>query len=122
MSNKELGLSSEVGQELRISFLLDSKFDIVFVFTVLHHVEGWRDALKEINRVLKPKGLLLINEINERSLNWFERYLKVKHPRKAHFTWRTFTQGLYDADFLILRECKFLADLGFFLCINLSRE
>ncbi|MFX1517973.1 MAG: class I SAM-dependent methyltransferase [Promethearchaeota archaeon] len=98
--------------------LPSNKFDVVFVFTVLHHVEGWQDALKEINRVLKPKGLLMINEINHRSLNWFERYLKVIHPRNAHFTWEMFTQGLVAADFLILREYKFLRDLGFFLCIK----
>ena len=98
--------------------LSSKKFDVVFAFTVLHHVEGWQDALKEINRVLKPKGLLLINEINNRSLNWFERYLKVYHPRKAHFTWEMFTQGLDAADFLILKEFKFLKDLGFFLCVK----
>lgn len=98
--------------------LPSKKFDVVFVFTVLHHVEGWQDALKEISRVLKPKGLLMINEINDRSLNWFERYLKVYHPKKAHFTWEMFTQGLHAADFLILQEFKFLKDLGFFLCIK----
>ncbi|MHA2245118.1 MAG: class I SAM-dependent methyltransferase [Candidatus Hodarchaeales archaeon] len=98
--------------------LPSNKFDVVFVFTVLHHVERWQGALKEINRVLKPKGLLLINEINNRSLNWFERYLKVYHPRRAHFSWNMFTQGLNAADFSILREFKFLKDLGFFLCIK----
>ena len=98
--------------------LPSNKFDAVFVFTVLHHVEGWPSALKEINRVLKTKGLLMINEINNRSLNWFERYLKVYHPKKAYFTWEMFTQGLYAADFVILREFKFLKDLGFFLCIK----
>ncbi len=98
--------------------LPSKKFDIVFVFTVLHHVEGWRDGLKEINRVLKPKGLLLINEINSRSLSWFERYLKVFHPKKAYFTWDEFNQGLNNAGFLILKEYKFLKDLGFFLCVN----
>ena len=98
--------------------LPSKKFDVIFVFTVLHHVEGWQEALKEIYRVLKPKGLLLINEINDRSLNWFERYLKVYHPRQAHFSWDIFTQGLDAADFLILREFKFLKDLGFFLCIK----
>ncbi|MFX0123385.1 MAG: class I SAM-dependent methyltransferase [Candidatus Hodarchaeota archaeon] len=98
--------------------LPSNRFDAVFIFTVLHHVEGWQDALKEINRVLKPKGLLLINEINYRSLNWFERYLKVIHPKKARFNWDMFTQGLQAANFLILREFKFLKDLGFFLCIK----
>ena len=98
--------------------LPSNKFDAVFVFTVLHHVEGWPSALKEINRVLKTKGLLMINEINNRSLNWFERYLKVYHPKKAHFTWEIFTRGLSAADFMILREFKFLKDLGFFLCVK----
>ncbi|MFW9903563.1 MAG: class I SAM-dependent methyltransferase [Candidatus Thorarchaeota archaeon] len=121
VKKKKLNVQLFLGDVLKTG-LPSNKFDIVFVFTVLHHVEGWRHALKEINRVLKPKGLLLINEINERSLNWFERYLKVNHPRKAHFTWEKFTQGLSEADFLILREYKFLKDLGFFLCINLSSE
>lgn len=104
--------------DVKETMLPSKKFDAVFVFTVLHHVEGWQLALKEINRVLKAKGLLMINEINNRSLNWFERYLKVCHPKKAHFTWDIFTQGLNAADFLILREFKFLKDFGFFLCIK----
>lgn len=98
--------------------LPSNRFDAVFAFTVLHHIEEWPNALKEINRVLKPKGLLLINEISARSLNWFERYLKVSHPKKARFTWDIFTQSLIAANFLILREFKFLKDLGFFLCIK----
>ncbi len=98
--------------------LPSNKFDVVFVFTVLHHVIGWQYALKEISRILKPKGLLMINEINDRSLTWFERYLKVYHPKRAHFTWDMFIQGLSAADFVILRDFKFLKDFGFFLCIN----
>lgn len=98
--------------------LPSSKFDIVFVFTVLHHVEGWRNGLKEINRVLKPKGLLMINEINDRSLNWFERYLKVYHPKKARFTWPMFRRALSNAGFKIQKEFLFLGDLGFFLCMK----
>jgi ubiquinone/menaquinone biosynthesis C-methylase UbiE len=121
VKKKELNVQLFLGDVLKTG-LPSNKFDVVFVFTVLHHVEGWRDALKEINRVLKPKGLLLINEINNRSLSWFERYLKVIHPRKAYFTWEMFTEGLIAAEFLILREYKFLEDLGFFLCVNLSRD
>ncbi|UCG03860.1 MAG: class I SAM-dependent methyltransferase [Candidatus Heimdallarchaeota archaeon] len=98
--------------------LPSNRFDAVFIFTVLHHVEGWQFALREINRVLKPKGLLFINEINDRSLGWFERYLKIKHPKKGRFSWDMFTKGLLAANFLILREFKFLGDLGFFLCIK----
>ena len=91
------------------------KFDAVFIFTVLHHEKNWRIALKEINRVLKPNGLLLINEINDRSLNWFERYLKIYHPKSARFTWKMFRHELNQAGFSILREYLFLQDLGFFV-------
>ncbi|MFX1507623.1 MAG: class I SAM-dependent methyltransferase [Promethearchaeota archaeon] len=121
VKKKKLDVQLFLGDVLKTG-LPSNKFDVVFVFTVLHHVEGWRDALKEISRVLKPKGLLLINEINNRSLRWFERYFKVVHPGEAHFTWEMFTRGLTAAEFLVLREYKFLEDLGFFLCINLSRE
>lgn len=96
--------------------LASEKIDLTFIFTVLHHVVGWQDALIEINRVMKSGGLLLIDEIDNRALNWFERYLKVHHPIKARFTWPIFRSGLANAGFKILREFRFLEDLGFFLC------
>ncbi len=95
--------------------LSSKKFDAVFIFTVLHHEKKWREALKEVNRVLKPNGLLLINEINNRSLNWFGRYLKVYHPKSARFTWGMFRKELNQAGFVILREYFFLQDFGFFI-------
>ncbi|MFX0084498.1 MAG: class I SAM-dependent methyltransferase [Candidatus Hodarchaeota archaeon] len=117
IKNKKLPVNLFLGDVREIKHF-SNKFDVVFVFTVLHHVVGWQEALKEINRVLRPKGLLLINEINNRSLNWFERYLKVYHPRKARFTWDMFRHGLSEANFFIIKEFFFLKDLGFFLCLK----
>ncbi|MHA1978046.1 MAG: class I SAM-dependent methyltransferase [Candidatus Hodarchaeales archaeon] len=113
---KNKGLSAKVfqGDVTSIPFP-EEKFDVVFIFTVLHHEKNWRVALKEINRVLKPNGLLLINEINNRSLNWFERYLKVYHPKSARFTWKMFRKELVQAGFSILGEYLFLQDFGFFI-------
>ena len=34
----------------------DNKFDAVFSFGVIHHMEDWRKAVKEISRVLKSGG------------------------------------------------------------------
>ncbi len=34
----------------------DGIFDAVFSFGVLHHMEDWRRAIKEVSRVLKPGG------------------------------------------------------------------
>jgi ubiquinone/menaquinone biosynthesis C-methylase UbiE len=37
----------------------DNDFSIVLSFGVMHHIPNWLDALKEIKRVLKPKGYLI---------------------------------------------------------------
>ena len=38
----------------------DNHFDIVFSYGVLHHIPDIRTAAKEISRVLKPNGKLII--------------------------------------------------------------
>ena len=120
---KSKGLPVKVFQgDITAIHLPAEKFDAVFIFTVLHHEKNWRVALSEINRVLKPNGLLLINEINNRSLNWFERYAKVYHPKSARFTWKTFRNELAQAGFSILREYLFLQDLGFFVGCKISTK
>ena len=41
----------------------DNSFDIILSINVLHHISSWMDALKEIDRVLKKGGFLLLAEI-----------------------------------------------------------
>ncbi|MBI5061703.1 MAG: class I SAM-dependent methyltransferase, partial [Candidatus Aenigmarchaeota archaeon] len=38
-------------------------FDYAFSFNTMHHVKGYRSAFSELYRVLKPNGLLLIQDI-----------------------------------------------------------
>lgn len=40
----------------------DNKFDAVFSFGVIHHMEDWRKAVKEVSRVLKSGGELFFEE------------------------------------------------------------
>ena len=40
----------------------DNKFDAVFSFGVIHHMEDWRKAIREVSRVLKSGGELFFEE------------------------------------------------------------
>jgi ubiquinone/menaquinone biosynthesis C-methylase UbiE len=78
----------------------DEMFDAVFVFGVLHHIPEWRKALVEISRVLRPGGVLLIEEPEYR------------------FTWDEFQSGIVHADFDILGKTRlfFVFNFHSFLC------
>ena len=95
--------------------LPSEKFDAVFVFDVLHHVPGWRIALKEINRVLKPCGVLLVQEPNKKALDEVERYFKIHHPEESKFEWPEFTEALKESGFRVLESRKLY--IGHFLSL-----
>jgi SAM-dependent methyltransferase len=41
----------------------DGSFDLVLSFGVLHHIENWQGALKEIKRVLRPGGYFIYADL-----------------------------------------------------------
>lgn len=41
----------------------DGAFDAVFGFGVLHHIPDWRGALREVARVLRPRGVYCLEEL-----------------------------------------------------------
>jgi ubiquinone/menaquinone biosynthesis C-methylase UbiE len=70
--------------------LPDKTFDAVFIFGVLHHIPSWRGALREMARVLGPKGVLLVEE------------------PQVRFSWLQFEQGMSDAGLEILEKGQVL--------------
>gem|GEM_PF-198923 len=72
----------------------DESFDAVFDFGVLHHVEIWEDAVREIARVLKPGGIFAFEEVSKEALDsWIYRLL-FKHPEQDRFTVDDFVAAL----------------------------
>ncbi len=51
-----------VGDATRIS-ARDNAYDAVFDFGIIHHIPDWRQALKEVYRVLKPGGVFYAEEV-----------------------------------------------------------
>ncbi|MFX1574884.1 MAG: class I SAM-dependent methyltransferase [Promethearchaeota archaeon] len=112
---KNLDARISIGDIRNIKFP-EMKFDVVFVFTVLHHIPQYPKALKEISRVLKPGGFLLIDELNKRLLDFFEKFLGVKHPKKSRFQWFEFYRAIKKAKMKIIDMKTFTIGFGFFLC------
>jgi len=95
-------------------------FDGAFTFGVLHHVPGWRHALREIARVLKPGGVFLVQEFQGKAVA-IANSLGFTHPKEARFDWSEFEDGLTAAGLRILDNKKTLFQASaFFLCMRES--
>jgi len=54
-------------------------FDIVFVLSVLEHIEELENTLNEIQRILKPEGIVILSGPTE---SWFYKFCRVLYRRK----------------------------------------
>jgi ubiquinone/menaquinone biosynthesis C-methylase UbiE len=86
-----------------------ASFDGAFVFGILHHVPAWRTALVELARVLRPGGVLLVEELHGDFVDLEDcallpGFLRTSHPKEARFDWPTFRAGLAAAGLRIEGE------------------
>ncbi len=95
----------------------DASFDAAFVLGILHHVPGWRMGLRELARVLGAGGVLLIEDLHGRFIDFMDRFFRTAHPPEARFDWPTFRAGIEDAGLTIVQEQHLaLSAIGMFLC------
>ncbi|HCJ66046.1 MAG TPA: class I SAM-dependent methyltransferase [Elusimicrobia bacterium] len=95
-----------------------STFDAVFVFGVLHHIPDWKKALAELSRVLKPEGVLLLEEVKG-SFVEAVGHCGFKHPEEAMFNWTELENELQSAGFKILEKRKIVIEIfKSFLCLK----
>ncbi len=93
----------------------DGCYDAVFDFGIVHHVPNWRDALKEIHRVLKPGGRFYCEEVLERYITHpFWRRL-LDHPQEDRFNQDQFVKGLEDSGFVVVASTHLLHQFGWFI-------
>lgn len=80
----------------------DGKFDAVFSFGVIHHMEDWRRAIKEISRVLNQGGEFFFEE----PFRLFVRNFLVKtftsHPSGGEFDFEEFKSELENDNIYII--------------------
>jgi ubiquinone/menaquinone biosynthesis C-methylase UbiE len=67
--NKGLPVDFRVG-DMRKTGVPDASVDAVFIVMALHHVVDWDRVLREMYRVLRPGGVLLLEEPKEGGFSW----------------------------------------------------
>jgi ubiquinone/menaquinone biosynthesis C-methylase UbiE len=77
-------LRLEVGDAGALPYA-DATFDLVLDFGIIHHVPRWQDVVGEIQRVLRPGGQFLFEEIPGSELDTLIYRVLTRHPRKNRF-------------------------------------
>ena len=72
----------------------DATYDAVFDFAIIHHVPGWRRAVAEVHRVLKPGGRFYAEEVLEKFTTHPIARRLLDHPEDGRFDSATFAQAL----------------------------
>ncbi len=78
----------------------DNTFDLVSISMALHHLPGVKKGLKEMKRVVKPGGFIIINETISDNLNPAQEVHKIYHHFRSRvdrlqgkFHRKTFTKA-----------------------------
>lgn len=101
--NNDTTISYHVMDASKLGFP-DRQFDAVFDFGIIHHIPDWKDCLLEIQRVLKPGGELILEDLSILSFTmgigklW--RILS-RHPYESMYTPREFTGFMKERGFTI---------------------
>ena len=64
VTQQRLGASGQVFQadlENNLSFLADQSFDLIVAPLVIHYIKDWQKLMKEMARLLKPKGQFIFS-------------------------------------------------------------
>jgi ubiquinone/menaquinone biosynthesis C-methylase UbiE len=83
----------------------DEQYDAIFDFGIIHHVPDWKGCLKELKRVLKPNGQLILEDLSIDSFTigigklW---RIVSAHPYEFMYTPKEFTEYMKKLDFKII--------------------
>lgn len=93
----------------------DATYDAVFDFGIIHHVPGWKKAVAEAFRVLKPGGRFYTEEVYRPfTANFLVRAI-AEHPEEAEFTHDEYGKALSDAGFAMIGQERLLSLFGWFV-------
>ena len=104
MKNKGSQVKVETGDATRLRFT-NNEFDAVIGLSVIHHIPNWRECVAELQRVIKPNGLLIIKELSiETFESPFGRIARrfVEHPYDSMLKKAEFLKALEQQGFKLI--------------------
>ena len=103
---KDPTISFKVASATKLPYK-NNQFDAVIEFGIIHHIPNWKDCLKELKRVTKPNGELIIEDLSIESFNTFagKIYKRIlTHPYKEMYTKKEFVEELQKLGFKIKHQ------------------
>lgn len=94
----------------------DAAYDSVFDFGAVHHIVDWRNAISEVNRVLRPGGIFFAQEVFRDLIAHPLWRRLLHHPQQDRFDFDQFEAALTSAGFSMIGTSRFGRGLGWFVC------
>jgi ubiquinone/menaquinone biosynthesis C-methylase UbiE len=93
----------------------DGTYDAAFDFAIIHHVPAWRNAVREVFRVLRPGGLFYVEEVLARFIDHPLWRRLLDHPMHDRFDHDGFARALKEAGFVVKASRDLLGQFAFFV-------
>ena len=118
-TNADDSITFEVQDATNLKYKNNS-FDAVFGLGVIHHIPNWKDCLKELKRVLKTNGQLVIEDLSiETFLTPFGKLMKkvLEHPYTSMYKENELVKYLEKIGFKILVHKRYHPLIKYFVVV-----
>jgi ubiquinone/menaquinone biosynthesis C-methylase UbiE len=93
----------------------DDSYDAVFDFGIIHHVPGWRDAIAEVERVLRPRGRFYAEEVFGAFISRRSVKRLLEHPEHDRFGHDQFCTTLAEVGLELIASSQLWGAGGWFV-------
>jgi ubiquinone/menaquinone biosynthesis C-methylase UbiE len=96
----------------------DATYDAVFDFGIIHHVPEWRNAVREVARVLKPGGRFYAEEVLAKFIQAPVWRRLLDHPQQDRFDRAGFARAIEAAGMSVLGSNELFDNFAWLVAVK----